>query len=296
MSTSQGGNLLHEISSKLPYMAPAMRQIAEFVLKDPERIRIMTITELASAAAVADSTVSRFVREMGLDSYRALRLGIAEATFVNRAGDRQQEREYVYEGISRDEPADSIIGKVERSSQEALRQTALRVNPEAIAGAVALIERAEVIVFFGMGLSCVAAEAGVMRFTRAGKKCLLFRDQSIQVISASVLTSTDVVIGISDSGQTTAVVEGMRLSRAHGAATIGITSAEGSPLVGNADVALFTSTVPGGGLYGESVTSKWGQLLVIDTLYASYASRHFDSTLAHLEETYTAGILHSRST
>ena len=66
-------------------------------------------------------------------------------------------------------------------------------------------------------------------------------------------------------------------------------------MVAHADVALFTSTVPGGGLYGESVTSKWGQLLVIDTLYAAYASRHFDQPLAHLEETFTATILHSRS-
>ena len=112
---------------------------------------------------------------------------------------------------------------------------------------------------------------------------------------ADVLTSSDVVIGISDSGQTTAVVEAMRLARAHGAATIGVTSVERSALVAHADVAVFTSTVPGSGLYGESVTSKWGQLLVIDALYATYASRHFDETLAHLEETYTAGILHSRS-
>ena len=295
MTTSPGGNLLHEISSKLPYMAPAMRQIGEFVLKDPEAIRIMTITELASAASVADSTVSRFVREMGLDSYRSLRLGVAEATFVNRAGTGVADQQYVYEGISRDEPADSIIGKVERSSQEALRQTALRINPAAIAGAVELIERANVIVFFAMGLSCVAGEAGVLRFTRAGKKCLLFHDQSIQVMSATILDSSDVVIGISDSGETTLIVEAMRLARAHGAGTIGVTSAEGSPLVANSDVTLFTSTVPGGGLYGESVTSKWGQLLVIDTLYATYASRHFDQTLAHLEETYTAAIRNSRT-
>ncbi len=295
MATSEGGNLLHEISSKLPYMAPAMRQIAEFVLNDPERVRIMTITELASAASVADSTVSRFVRELGLDGYRSLRLGIAEATFATRASANGETEQYVYEGISRDEPAESIIGKVERSSQAALRQTALRVNPKAIDGAVDLIERADVIVFFAMGLSCVAAQAGVMRFTRAGKKCLLFHDQSIQVMSATILTSRDVVIGISDSGQTTAVVDAMRLARAHGAATIGVTSVERSALVAHADVAVFTSTVPGSGLYGESVTSKWGQLLVIDTLYATYASRHFDETLAHLEETFTAGILHSRS-
>jgi hypothetical protein len=34
---------------------------------------------------------------------------------------------------------------------------------------------------------------------------------------------------------------------------------------------------------------------VIDTLYATYASRHFDQTLAHLEETYTAAIRSSRT-
>jgi RpiR family carbohydrate utilization transcriptional regulator len=146
-----------------------------------------------------------------------------------------------------------------------------------------------------MGSSSIAAEDGVMRFTRAGKKCMLFRDQSIQVMLATILTDSDVMIGISDSGQTTAVVNSLQLARQHGARTIGVTSAAGSPLVEHSDVAVFTSNVPGAGLYGESVTSKWGQLLVMDTLYASFASRHFDETLAHLEETYTAGILHSRS-
>ena len=142
-------------------MAPAMRQIAEFVLRDPERVRIMTITELASAASVADSTVSRFVREMGLDGYRSLRLGVAEATFVNRAGTGAAGQQYVYEGISRDEPADSIIGKVERSSQEALRQTALYASTRGDRGCGRADRAGEVIVFFAMGLSCVAAEAGV---------------------------------------------------------------------------------------------------------------------------------------
>ena len=60
-------------------------------------------------------------------------------------------------------------------------------------------------------------------------------------------------------------------------------------------VALFTATIPGGGLYGESVTSKWGQLLVVDALYATFAARRFDETLGHLEETYAAAIQHSRS-
>ena len=294
MTSTGAGNLLHEIASRMPYMAPAMRQIAELVLGDPERARTMTITELSDAAGVADSTVSRFVRELGLDGYRLLRLGIAEATFATRAAAAGPETQYVYEGISRDEPPDSVIGKVERSSAEALRQTAQRLHPEALSAAVDLIENASVIAFVAQGLSSVAADAGVMRFIRAGRKCLLFHDQSVQIMSATNLTAGDVVIGISDSGRTDAIVDTMRIARSHGAATIAVTSDADSPLVGVADVALFTATIPGGGLYGESVTSKWGQLLVIDALYATFAARRFDQTLEHLEETYTAAIQHSR--
>jgi len=295
MATTSSSNLLHQISSRLPYMAPAIRQIAELVLKDPEAAQAMSITALAAAAGVADSTVSRFVRELGLDGYPSLRLGIAQATFVNRSGSGATENHFVYEGISRDDETETIIGKVVRSSQEALNQTAFRVSPEAMAAAVDLIDRADSIIFFAMGLSSIAAESGAVRFTRAGKKCLLFRDQSMQVMSATILTDRDVVIALSDSGHTTAIVNATTIARQHGAGTIGITSAEGSPLVQAADVSLFTATVPGGGLYGESVTSKWGQLLIVDTLYAAYASRHFDETLSYLEETYTAAIVQSRS-
>ncbi len=295
MTTAGTGNLLQEIASRLPYMAPAMRQIAELVLGDPQQARNMTITELADAAGVADSTVSRFVRELGLDGYRSLRLGIAEATFATRAAAAGPQTQYVYEGISRDEPPGSVIGKVERSSIEALRQTAARLHPDALAAAVDLIENATVIAFFAQGLSSVAADAGVMRFTRAGKRCLLFHDQSVQIMSATNLADGDVVIGISDSGRTDAIVDAMRIARSHGAATVAITSDAESPLVGVADVALFTATIPGGGLYGESVTSKWGQLLVIDALYATFAARRFDETLGHLEETFTAAIQHSRT-
>lgn len=295
MTTAGAGNLLQEMASRLPYMAPAMRQIAELVLGDPDRARNMTITELADAAGVADSTVSRFVRELGLTGYRSLRLGIAEATFASRAAAAGPETQYVYEGISRGESPDTIIGKVERSSAEALRQTGQRLNPDALAEAVDLVENASVIAFFAQGLSSVAADAGVMRFTRAGKKCLLFHDQSVQIMTATNLTAGDVVIGISDSGRTDAIVDAMRIARSHGAATVAITSDADSPLVGVADVALFTATIPGGGLYGESVTSKWGQLLVVDALYATFAARRFDETLGHLEETYAAAIQHSRS-
>ncbi|MFK4149268.1 MurR/RpiR family transcriptional regulator [Streptomyces sp. NPDC004065] len=291
----EAGNVLRLITSKMPYFPAALRQIGEYLLAHPQQAQSMTISQLASRCQVAESTVSRFARELGMDSFHSLRLGLAEATFASRSTGEDRDEEFVYEGILRGDTAPAIVGKIERSSRQALTQTAERVSSDAISQAVDLLNDAASVVFCCMGSSSIAAEEGVMRFTRAGKKCLLYRDQSLQVMLATILTPQDVLICISDSGQTASVVDAVRLARRTGAASIGITSAQDSPVAKLSDIALFTSNISGTGLYGESVTSKWGQLLLIDILYATYAARHVDATLQHLKETYEAGIRHSRS-
>lgn len=294
--SGENGNVLHRISARLPYLAPALRQIAEFLLNEPDRAQHMTIVELAEAARVAESTVSRFVRLLGLDGYQSLRLAVAEATFLSRTEPAAEQHPFVYEGISEGDSGSTIVGKIERSAGQALRHTAERLDEKAVGRAVDLIERSSCLSFACMGLSSIAAEDGVMRFTRAGRRCMLFRDQSIQVMSATILGPADVIIGISDSGESAPVVDALRLGRERGAGTIVITSCEGSSVTKHAEVTLFTSNVPTGGLlYGEAVTSKWGQLLVIDILYACFAARHYDETLRHLKETYAAGIKQTRA-
>lgn len=294
-ATPSEGPLLQYIASRLPYLPQALRQVAEHVLERPEETQVMTITALARSAGVAESTVSRFTREMNLPNYQALRLGIAESTFANRAN-AETSRPFVYDGVSPHDPLDEIIGKIRHSSQQTLEESAARLSASEAERAVALIEKSACLVFACMGSSSIAAEEGVMRFTRAGRKCLLFRDQSVQAMLATILDEGDALIAISDSGHSTAVVEVVRAAKRAGASTIALTSQPDSPLAKASDVTLYTANVPSGGaLYGEAVTAKWGQLLVIDVLYATYASRNPEATLAHLEATYAAGIKHSRS-
>jgi DNA-binding MurR/RpiR family transcriptional regulator len=116
-------------------------------------------------------------------------------------------------------------------------------------------------------------------------------------MTAAITNPHDVVIGISNSGRSTPVVESLKLAQAHKARTIGITSFEDAPLVKYADITLFTPTKsppPGLDLYGESTTSVSAQILVIDILYACFAAKNFDLTLSFLEETYRAAIKDSR--
>jgi len=248
---------------------------------------------------VAESSVSRFVKTIGMESYQDLKIGIAEALSAaeNLNGESLVEEKFVFESITRTDSEGAIIDKVIHRNMQTMLDTKRRLNPVEIGKAVGAIEKANVLMYCCMGSSGIAAEEGVMRFTRAGKKCLLFRDQSIQLMTASIVGPDDVVFGLSNSGRSTPVVECLQLAQSRGATTIGITSFEDSPLVKFADITLFTSTKSsplGPGLYRESMTSKMAQILVIDILYASFAARNFDQSLRYLEETYRAAIKDTR--
>jgi len=289
--------LLHRISGKLPYMATSLRRVGETILANPDAAQSLTISELAVQASVAESTVSRFVREMGLAGYKQLLRSLTEAQVTAGAARRNDEdtTQLVYEGVVRNDSVEAIVGKVARSSIQAIHLTAVNQDEDALSRAVALIDQSRVIIFVCMGSSSIAAEEAVMRFTRAGRKCMLFRDQTLQVMITSILDPDDVVIAISDSGKSTSVIEAIELANGRGAKTIAITSNPESPVAQTSSVSLFTSSVPSGGeLYGESVTSKWAQLLVVDILYAAYAAKHYDATVNSLEVTWQNAIRQTR--
>ena len=290
-------NIIEHIYKQAPYLNPALRRIAEYVIEHPEQCKSMTIKQLATACGVAESTVTRFVKEINLASYQELKIAIAETLSSTDGAETSMPERYVYEGILSTNSGQMIVDKVVHRNIQTLTDTKQRLNMTELDKAVLAIEQAQVIVFSCMGSSAVAGEEGVMRFTRAGKKCLLFRDQSIQLMTTAIVNERDVVIGISNSGRSTPVIECLKLAQTKGAKTICITSFDDSPLVKYADIALFTPTKsppPGLDLYGEATTSVSAQILVLDVLYAGYAVRNIDETLEFLEDTYAAGIRDSR--
>ena len=282
-------DVLRLINIKIAYLNPALRRIAEYILENPNQCKSITNKELAAACNVAESTVTRFVKEIGLESYQELKIGIAESLTMNDPSTSAAEDKYVYEDITQNDTQEMILEKVLYRTVQTMTETKQRLNLEELNKAVEAIEQANVICFSSMGSSKAAAISGVMRFTRAGKKCILFEDKSIQLISAAITGPGDVMIGISNSGRSRDVVDSMRLAQARGARTIGITSFADSPLTKYSDITLFTSAKysnEGSALYWEAAASKTAQILVLDLIFACYAAKNFTKTLNYMEETY----------
>jgi RpiR family transcriptional regulator, carbohydrate utilization regulator len=278
---------------KLPYLNPALRRIADYTLRFPQDVKSMTINDLAEKCEVSESTITRFVREIGIKSFQELKIGIAEdLTRANRK-ERQDDERLVYEDITGADDVEAITRKIHYRMLSTLDETFAQLDTGVVEKAVKAIRKSNLLAFFAMGASTLAVESGILRYLRIGKKCLFFKDQGIQQISAVALDASCVTIAVSNSGRTHAVVRAQEAARQLGAKTICITAFPNSPLAAASDICIVTptTTVPfGRAEYHESMTSKIAQIAVMDILYSAVAVLDYERSISKLEETnqYTA--------
>ena len=109
-----------------------------------------------------------------------------------------------------------------------------------------------------------------------------------EAVAATVLhAAPTVAIGFSHAGSTIETVRFLETARAHGAGTIAVTSAKGSPLARAADHALFTE-VRESSFRAGAMVSRIAQLALVDCLFIGVAKRRFAETVDALQRTHDA--------
>ena len=274
--------LLLRIRGLLPSLNPALKRIGQYVLDHPHEVKLMRIKELAGECGVAEATVTRFVRTVGLGSFQELKISLAGI-----APEGESAGKMVYEEVTARDSVSTILDKISAINSRALEDTRRILDPGKIEKAVAAVDRARHLDVYAAGGSFVAAEHARLRFYRIGKRCHTYNDPNQQSVSASLLGAGDLAIGISNSGRTASTVNALRRARGSGAGTICITSFDNTPLTEPADIVLFTSTQDSA-FFQESMVSRLAQMLVIDVLYAALAVRHFGTSVERIERSADA--------
>ncbi len=270
--------LLLTIRGLLPSLNPALKKIGEYVLNNPSKIKLLRIKDLASECDVAEATVTRFVKAIGLGTFQELKIRIAEITT-----DRNLSEEFVYDDVSKNDSLKSIIDKIVFTNIETLKNTKKIIDLTEMERAIEAIHRAEHVDIYGAGGSYITAENAAMRFYRIGKRCNIYNDPNQQAVSASLLTPRDVAIGICNSGKTKSTVTALEKAKASGAQTICITNFNRTPIIEHSDIVLFTSTQDSA-FFQESMVSRVAQIIIIDILYAGLAVRNFSTAVKMIEQ------------
>lgn len=262
--------ILHDIT-------PSERKVAEYILNNPKRIIEFSVAELAQESGGSQAAVIRLCKSAGFKGYQELKLKVAGDL---QSGDSDKNG---YQELSRESTIEEIIESVSNNNIQSIRDTLKIITPGNVEKAVDALHRAKRIFFYGIGASNLIAQDAQQKFTRINKTSLSFADVDLQLITSVMLGEGDVVIGISYSGETQAIIDCMMHARELGATTISITRYGNSQVSRLADIPLYiTSTETE--IRSGATSSRITQLNMIDILYLGVASRDYDQSVAYLDK------------
>jgi DNA-binding MurR/RpiR family transcriptional regulator len=273
------------IRSILPSLPPAERRVAERVLAHPDEVFSLSIGAIAQEAATSEATVVRFCKSVGFDGYPDLRLALASE--VGRSTAENRPGSAVGIEIGPDDTLSEVVAKVGALDAQAITDTVEYLNIEVLENVVELVAGARRIELYGIGASGLVSIDLEQKLRRIGLPSAASTDGHAALTSAALLSSDDVVLAISHSGQTLDVIEPVEQAQSQGATTVAITNYRQSPLAETADLVLTTAARESA-LRSGAMASRAAQLTVVDCVFIGVAQRSYEETLLALDRTYAA--------
>ena len=251
-------DLFVTIKSHYNTFTRAERLIADYVLDSAKDVLYMSITELANACNVGDTSVFRFCRHLGKNGYQDFKVDLAQAVSDMHAAP-------VVQGciVSSSDSTDVMIQKVLNNNVSALHETYQLIDPATLTKTASWLCAAEHICFFGVGASSCSAMEAKNRFMRVCPRVECMLDARMQMMRATLMNRNDVAILFSYSGATKETVSIARAAKSAGARTIAISRFSHSPLAEMCDL-LYLCGGNEGPLQSGSLSVKTSQLFLME--------------------------------
>ncbi len=251
-----------------PSFTPSEKKVADFFLEDRPGIIRMTLADVASESGVSDASVLRFCRSMGYKRWLEFRIDLTRS--LPRPSEQLPD-----EVNAKDSPG-VLAKKVFQNSIQAIKDTRAVLDEEQFERAIELISRAEKILIVGVGTSGPIAHEMHNRFFRLGLNCKVQTDSYLQMMETALLSSRDLVIVISQTGDSTDPLKTTALAKSRGCCVIAITGNSGSKLVNFADVVLLSVSHEN---RIETIASRIAQYALTHALFIGLAMRNISEAV-----------------
>lgn len=250
------------------------QKLADYIMKYPGSVMHMTMSELADAASSADATVFRFCHKLGFSGFQGLKQALA--------GDLFSPAEALSQEVEPDDTPRDVTGKIFQNIHDALQETAKMLDYKALEQAIGWIAGARRVDAYGYGGSGIIARDVEHRFMRFGMAVHGYSDPHLQIASASLLTSEDVVIAISHTGASLDLLKVLKVARNNKAKIILITSYLKSPATKSAD-AVLTGIAKETAYRSEAMASRLVHLAIVDCLYTGVMLQRMEDFIDNMK-------------
>jgi DNA-binding MurR/RpiR family transcriptional regulator len=187
--------------------------IYEYIVKYRDKVPYMTIRELAKETKTSTTTILRFVKKVGYDSF-------ADFKYIYKISLQEEDKEPVYD-------FKEVI--------DCLKKFNSSFYKDKFNDAFAILSVVDTVVFLGVGNSGVIGQYGARCFSSAGKFSLAINDPYLRI---STFAQKIAIIALSVSGETKEVINEIMACKSSGCKVIAITSTENCTIAKLSDVTI----------------------------------------------------------
>lgn len=231
-------------------LSAAEQKAAAYLLSvnDNTVLSALTLRECAENAGVGQQTVVRCLQKCGFASWKEFLRQVCSVQNMNCS-------EYIAGSLK----LDNVPACAVQNAVQALSELACSINLEDFKKLLRVLRSARMIDIYGVECSVGSAVDLAGKLLYLGMNCRTYTDMFFQKVSAEYLSSRDVAIGISQSGQSKVTVEALKRAKANGAFTVAVTCSKKSRLAEYGDLVFVLPD-----LYAES---SWINSRVVHTVF-----------------------------
>ena len=248
--------LLRQIKKSLPDLRKSEQTVAEFVLKDPKSIIMMKTAEASSEMGISEPTLIRFCKAIGFSGFQEFKINLSQQLAADDY--------FVMYEINEDDSIHELCEKVFDTTISEILNVRSQIDQAILENAIEILVNAKRVEFYAFGGSAPVAMDGQHKFFRLKISSSYISDPHLQFMSANSLEKDDVVVAISQSGTTSALIDSVKIVRKNGVKVIGIMPGN-TPLSNLCDFPL-TIDVGVENRITKPVTSRIAYTAVIDVL------------------------------
>jgi DNA-binding MurR/RpiR family transcriptional regulator len=269
--------IISSIRRALKKMPPTQKKIANYIIKNPQKVIKISISQLAmESGAKSESSVVRFYRLLGFSGYHDFKVSLA----TEIAG---KSFYFSYDDITEDDDINAIKKKIFLGAIKTLDENQAVLSQELLEKAVVTIENANRLIFLGFATSASVAMSASFSFSRLGIDCYFSQDPHINAIRLTEPQEGDVIFAISFSGESKDVVIPIEQAKPI-VKVIALTGVADSPLSKLADVSIVTVSEEMN-YRTDAMITRLVHMAVIETLFTAMAVRIGPRALDRLSKT-----------
>ncbi len=244
------------ISNSYESFTPVDKSIANFLLSNTERMDFSS-KNIAKRLYVSEAALSRFSKKCGYKGYREL--------IYSYEKDLELEIPVEQNELN----VGAFTKKIRFSYSSLLNETCSMLDEKQIQRIAALLDEKKRIFVYGQGSSGLVAKEFQLRFMRIGVPAEAITDAQMIQMNAALAEPDQLIIGISLSGCTEEVNNGVRLARKKGARVVYITANAQTPVRPFCDELVVTAYMKNLDT-GTKISPQFLPLIILDVLYSYY--------------------------